>query len=144
MSEILSFLSTLAATFIGGWAGSWFAAKATQKQTQVQIDLQAAQRKAQVDLQLKEHAFEFLQVIEEFVAYSFQKEAPIHKSQRDVLSRKLISLCSVLLPAQVKAVENYVWEIRNLHVGKKCIYSFEQTDHFFHDLSKKINTQFFN
>lgn len=144
INEILSFCATLAATFIGGWAGSWFAAKATSKQTQVQIALQNAQSKAQETLQLKEHAFELLQIIDEFMAYSFQKDASLHRAERDVLSRKLISLCGLLLPDDATSVRTHVWEIRNLHVGKKCKYTFDEVDYFFDVLSKKVNAKFFN
>jgi hypothetical protein len=124
---------TIAATFGAAIAGSWFGARATNKQTSINVKLDR-------DRWLKERRFEFVQTADEFVSFSFRKDTmPLH--DRDRLSRKLLTLASIVVPSQLAELTALVQEVRNLHIGAPCNTQFAYVDKFFSDIQAQVKEQ---
>jgi hypothetical protein len=124
---------TIAATFGAAIAGSWFGARATNKQTSINVKLDR-------DRWLKERSFEFVEIADEFVSYSFRKNTmEIH--DRDRLSRKLLTLASIVVPNKSNDLAALVKEVRKFHVGLTYNTTFTQVDKFFSEIQEQVKKQ---
>lgn len=97
------------------------------------------------EMWLRERAFELLQLIDEFVGISFRKGNDVRPIQeRDILSKKLLTLSSVLLSREDgKNIESRIWKVRAMHVeGGKCSFNFGELDEFFKSIKDKLQNQF--
>lgn len=123
---------TIAATFGAAIAGSWSGARATNQQTSINVRLER-------DRWMKERYFEFLETSDEFVNVSFRKEA-LGLHDRDRLTRKLLTLASIVMPENQNQISQMVYEVRNLHVGKKCELQFSDVEKYFDELQVVVKT----
>ena len=121
---------TIAATFGAAIAGSWFGARATNKQTSINVRLER-------DRWIKERCFEFLEASDEFVNVSFRREA-LALHDRDRLTRRLLTLASIVIPAKQVMLSETVNDVRKIHVGKVCSRSYTDVEKYFDELQGEV------
>lgn len=104
---------SIVSTFGAAIAGSWFGARATNNQTKKNLDLAKNQWR-------RERAFEFIDVLDKYLTHSFRRE--LDNTQRDIISRKMIALTTLLTPSHLKELKNNVRIVRewnDLNKNKK-------------------------
>jgi hypothetical protein len=122
---------TIGATFAAAIGGSWFGANATNKQTKDTIALEK-------ELWFKQRSLELLTTIDEFLNYSYRREA-LELHERDHLSRKLITLMDIVLSEKSNEVNKHISDVRNWILNKPCNnINFYKTKNFFDPIKKVI------